>query len=120
MDEGKLVTEKQKGNRQPKTDHLKPWQFKPGQSGNPGGRPKGPSMKTYVKRMLRKMNDEERMEFLKGLDKDVIWKMAEGSPETKSDVTSKGERIMILPPEEIERNKLPSNTEHSSEEQKEI
>lgn len=28
-------------NRKPKTDHLAPHQFKPGQSANPGGKPKG-------------------------------------------------------------------------------
>ena len=32
--------------------HLAPYQFKPGQSGNPSGRPKGPSMKEWAKNYL--------------------------------------------------------------------
>ena len=36
--------------------------------------------------MLRDMDEAERLEFLKGLDKKVIWEMAEGKPDTKSEV----------------------------------
>lgn len=57
---------------------LKPFQYKKGQSGNPGGRPVGAvSMKTYVKNKLLSMTDSEREEFLEGIDKKVLWEMAE-------------------------------------------
>lgn len=68
----------------------KPWLFKPGQSGNPAGRPKGSkSLKTYVKEMLQNMTDEEKLEFLKGIDKKTLWEMSEGKP--KQDMEVSGE-----------------------------
>lgn len=76
-----------------KADHLQPYQFKKGQSGNPGGRPPGPSLKEYAKSMLANMTEEERQDFLHGLPKEVIWKMAEANPATSTDITSKGEAI---------------------------
>lgn len=41
------------------------------------------------------MTPEERDAFMEGLPKEVIWKMAEGNPENKTDVTSKGDKLTI-------------------------
>lgn len=71
-------------------ENNKPWLYKKGQSGNPGGRPKGSvSMKTYIKNKLAKMTDEEREVFLEGIDKKTLWEMGEGKP--KQDMELSGE-----------------------------
>lgn len=74
-----------------RAEHLKPYQFKKGQSGNPNGKPKGSiSLKAYAQKYIRELTDEEKMEFLEGLDKKDIWEMAEGKAsqtmESKVDV----------------------------------
>lgn len=77
-------------------DHLKPWQFKPGQSGNPGGRTKGKkSLKTFIREYLESLSDEEKIEYMKGMDKIDLFKMAEGNP-TNDDTVK-----VILPQIEI-------------------
>ena len=72
----------------------KPWLFKKGQSGNPKGKPKGTfSLKTYAKNYLKDMTDDEKLTFMEGLPKEVIWKMSEGNPQSNLDLTSKGEKL---------------------------
>lgn len=77
-------------------NNSRPWLYKKGQSGNPGGRKKGSkSMKQWIKERLEKMTDKQREEFMEGLPKEIIWKMAEGMPQTNTDLTSDGKPIVI-------------------------
>jgi len=110
-----MTTEKQQDiSKVPK--QLQPHVFKKGQSGNIEGRPKGKTLKEYCKDFLAAQTPEERAEFLEGIPKESIWKMAEGNPETKTDVTSDGEKIMFVPSELMTKNDIPRNTESSSKE----
>ena len=79
-----METEKQTDSR--------PWLFKKGQSGNPGGKPKGTvSLKTFARNYLLKLSDEDKLKFMEGLPKEIIWKMSEGAPDTKNELNAKVE-----------------------------
>ena len=68
--------------------------FKPGVSGNPGGRPKG-GLKAYDRQKFVDMTEEEKEKFLKTISPELRYRMAEGNPQTNTDVTSGGKPFII-------------------------
>lgn len=71
-------------------------QFKPGVSGNPGGRPRNP-LKDFQREIFAAMTKEEKIEYLKDIAKLDRWKMAEGNPDNKDEVTVKDETTNLSP-----------------------
>lgn len=81
-----IMENTQEQHSKQKYDWLKGYMFKKGQSGNPGGRKKGSkSLKTFVREYLESLPDEEKIQYLKTVDTELVWKMAEGNPETRID-----------------------------------
>ena len=68
--------------------------FKDGISGNPAGRPKGKSLKEFVRGYLESLSEEDKLEYISKIPKEMVWKMAEGNPKQDTDITSKGESIV--------------------------
>ena len=59
--------------------------FPPGVSGNPGGRPKGQSLKEYVRNKFLRMSEGEKEAFLLAVDNAMQWQMGEGRPKQSVD-----------------------------------
>lgn len=74
-------------------DWLKGYQFVKGQSGNPEGRKPGKSLKTFAREYLESLPDDQKVEYLKTLPTEIVWKMAEGNPQ--NDMTSDGQAIVM-------------------------
>lgn len=70
--------------------------FGPGNNANPNGRPKGQTLKEYIRQRFLAMTPEEKDEFIAKLDPIDIFKMAEGNPHSTSDVMSGNEPIKTV------------------------
>jgi len=109
-----LEEDRKQSENSNRASHLFPWQYKKGFSGNPSGRPAGKSLKQYTIEKLNAMTDEEREEFLEGIDKKVIWEMAEGRAKQESEIAIKELPIIQIAREIIEKYDINPSTEHNS------
>jgi len=92
------LADEQQTIREKRIAQLRPYQFKKGQTGNALGRYLGgKSGKERTKAMIASMTDDEFEEFMEGMNKLDIWQMGEGRPDTKTDITTKGEKIEFTP-----------------------
>ena len=93
----------------------KEYQFKKGQSGNPGGRPKN-TLKDYVRQKFMAMTDREKEKFLSQIPASEQWRMGEGNPKQDTDITTDGEKIqgvIVLPQKDADSLATTSETETS-------
>lgn len=103
-----MDTQEQKNNR--------PWLYKKGQSGNPGGRPKGSiSMKTWLANKLAAMTEEEREEFISGMNKIDLLKMAEGNPKNDDSLKVEGNITIQISKSIADKNGINETTGQDSQ-----
>lgn len=98
-----INTDKQHDNS---TDHgfdwLEKYQWKKGQSGNLNGRPKERTLKEWVREYIANLTPDGRREYLKRINPELAWKMAEGNPVNR-DITTRNEPPTRYSDEQVRR-----------------
>jgi len=108
-----IITEMEERRPQQKTqrnyDYLKQYQWQKGQSGNiTGGNQHKQKFKAFLSEFLENMSPEDKAKYAENLGAEFVIRMAEGNPETKTDITSGG-RPLILPSELMKKYNVETN-----------
>lgn len=77
-----------------------------------GGRPKGKTLKEYARDYYMLKTDEEKREYIEKLEEKkpgFAWTMAEGQPDTKTDITSAGLPIIQVAEAIANKNVSPTS-----------
>ena len=82
--------------------------FMKGVSGNILGRPKN-TLKDHIKQKLIEMSPEDKDKFLEKINPEMQWRMAEGNPAQSTDITSLGEKIIVIPAQLKKKNDARNN-----------
>lgn len=88
--------------------------WRPGQSGNPNGRPieteerkaQRQSLKEYAREAIANMTPEEKDEFMSKIPPLDIWKMSEGNPETKQELSGPGGKDLFVGLSDEDKQKI--------------
>lgn len=83
---------KNKPENTPETGRNPDGTWKKGFCPNPGGRKRNP-LKEFSLDEFNSWSDEQKREFLNKISPFDRWRMTEGNPESKTDITSDGEKI---------------------------
>lgn len=89
-------------------------QLLPGQTANIYGRPKGKTLKEYAREYYSLKTDDEKRDYIEKLEEKkpgFAWSMAEGNPETKTDITTGGQPIIQIAGDIARKYDTPSSTE---------
>ena len=103
---------KEVGYKRPPSEY----RFKPGVSGNPGGRPKG-GLKDYDRKKFILMSDEEKDAFLRRIAPELRYRMAEGNPAQQLEGSPDNPLVQIIFDSSFKQDATPRTTEGNNKEQ---
>lgn len=95
------------GDKKPKTDHLKPTQFKKGQSGNPGGKPRKPAITAMLREFVFSKDPGTKKLWGERIVEAIAKKAAKGNVAAFAEITNRLDGKPKETVELVEKSKMP-------------